>query len=583
MHPTSPALSHAHAYVAQTSSLSPFQSLGSFNSLGCLAHCDLSSIPMAPPSLTDLPVEICEAIVPYTLPNGLGSLALTCKTFHKLCEPFHKEYDGWRRRYLFGKFRYLWWPQKGLDEITSSLTFLRQIAIEPRIAHYVVDANLLGDSWYYLVHPSATCPQPALRPLHTHLRDECTWHPINSLRESACIKDASLDWKQYSSRIREEYDTFPYYSQHAAELLLAFLPNLKSLVLPILWRPEKSTSSIIEAIVSKAQRFPSVEQNASLAQVTRVEFIKDMKMYEDPETEMYLDHTTRRPTPFSLCDAVPFLALPHVEYFHGQYCIGVRQESMMLGPGNPYNCYGQALEQVQLTHACIDDATMAAFLRHTPRLKKLKYLHNDMGDDNHIWDLCKFVAAIEREVGRHLEVLQIGLHHKFRGRLVPGKPSLRGFKNLHSLILTKHIMPCNTDNNDFGFSIGDLIPASVSRLWLEWNENTHEQVYKAMFSGLAARKESQLPNLEKLRYVAMSKRSERERFEKTCMELDNEMKKAGVKFKWEWDDSEDEDESDKENEAGGETGDEDETDEDDFDVDYQDLFDTTRGDRYIVE
>lgn len=92
-----------------------------------------------------------------------------------------------------------------------------------------------------------------------------------------------------------------------------------------------------------------------------------------------------------------------------------------------------AVEVVDISYNSIDGAAIAGFLKNTPRLKKLTYLHKagvNVGFQD--WDLCQFIMAIETKVESHLEELsiRIGILH---GPIVPGRVSMRGFRNLQNL------------------------------------------------------------------------------------------------------------------------------------------------------
>ncbi|KAI0480398.1 F-box domain protein [Xylariaceae sp. FL0804] len=482
---------------------------------------------MSVPSLTSLPVEIVEAIIPHTLPEGFESLALACKAIHKLCAPFIKQHNHLRRHYR--NFRY----DRVGRHIASSFGLLERIAKEPQVARYVTNASLVDDNWPNAINNSFAMLGP------------WSWDPVNSLlANSSYLREAGLDWKRYSSRMDGEMDkeranpAYGCYSQHAAEFLLTLLPNVEVLELPNLWRPQDGTDGLLEAIVSKAQQLPSPKDSASLAQVTNVQI----------DRQLYSGRVGGNIQPYNLPDAVPFLALPRVKYFQGGNCMGVGQASMLLGSKPLYSCYGQSLECVDLEYACIDHESIAAFLRHTPRLKQLTYVHKTMGDgDNHDWDLCKFITAIEREVGSHLEELTIGVN-KLRGRLLPGKPTLRGFQRLHTLLLGMEVISCNIDYADslarsestqrydtpvLQPFIGDFLPASLSELWVGPEREAHTKMLQTVFSDFAAKRGSQLPNLKKIKCQLWfdAETMARESFpplKKTCLEIGEEVKKAGI-------------------------------------------------------
>ncbi len=93
----------------------------------------------------------------------------------------------------------------------------------------------------------------------------------------------------------------------------------------------------------------------------------------------------------------------------------------------PDHGIGETLEAVHFVCCSVDEVAIADFLRHTSRLRTFRYSHSTK---NHggpwDWDLCKFVTAIEREVGSHLVELSVSIC-ELRCSINPGKASMRGF------------------------------------------------------------------------------------------------------------------------------------------------------------
>lgn len=77
-------------------------------------------------------------------------------------------------------------------------------------------------------------------------------------------------------------------------------------------------------------------------------------------------------------------------------------------PREPNYGFGETMESGSFVACCLDDVGIAHFLKNTKRPTTLRYSHSTKYDVNpQCWDICKFVAAIERQVGSHLVELSV--------------------------------------------------------------------------------------------------------------------------------------------------------------------------------
>ena len=148
-----------------------------------------------------------------------------------------------------------------------------------------------------------------------------------------------------------------------------------------------------------------------------------------------------------------------------------------------------AVEVIDISHASIDGTAIADFLKNTPRLRILTYSHKAGGNVGfQDWDLCQFIMAIENEVGSHLEELSICIG-ELHGSIIPG--------------------------------------ASVSKLTLvSHGKSQHEKALDALFCDLAAKKDNQVPALEKI-YLSCPRDAD-SLYKEQCEKLAAETEKAGV-------------------------------------------------------
>ncbi|KAL8909955.1 MAG: hypothetical protein Q9171_004721 [Xanthocarpia ochracea] len=290
---------------------------------------------------------------------------------------------------------------------------------------------------------------------------------------------------------------------------MTLLPNADTLILPKLWKPLDATDELIDAIVRKTNEAYSPENWASLAQVSRFE--NSASVVEQ----------------FTLEWVNPFLALPHVRSFHGTSCVATADDGHRNNQSNnSERGFGKTLVEIDFLACCIDDVAIADFLHHTSHLRTLEYSHMTKADSGpQAWNICKFITAIERNVGSHLEQLSISIR-ELRGSIPPGCTSMRGFQRLRKLEFPLEIVVCtiaaatscrsaiipnvplvvkdgSTDehrdlDHDEPF-ISDFVPALVSQLSvLSSGTNVHAKALNVAFRHFAATKASTLPALEEV-------------------------------------------------------------------------------------
>lgn len=439
-------------------------------------------------SFADLPNEVLEQIIPYTLPEGFEGFALSCKLLYALCTPYLARYN--ELRFFFHDFEYYKAHVKGKSPLKtlaefpysmgSAYNLLEQITVEPIVARYVQNANFDFDSG---------STRKKSRNLVT---DENRVEGIAELLASSpYLKEAGLDWRSYHYEIQNDLDNAKY-SQHAAEFVLTLLPNLKTFRLPKYWRPLHATDRLIGAVTKRAKQTPlSLEDPPSMAQVTNFKSSSFRRIQRKPALD-------RGFSQFHLHWAIPFLSLPRVQYFCGPIDIEGHGNSLTT---YPHGGSGMALEEIDLQYACVDWISIANFLKHTPNLKTLRYAHWNrrmIGIED--WDLCRFIAAIAEGVGSHLTELSISINKSF-GDFLPGNPSVQGFQQLQKLKLPLEIatFALNSGLRSPASLLGSLVPASVSHLSLTSHETRgHGLGLDIMFYEFGKNKAFGAPNLKEL-------------------------------------------------------------------------------------
>ena len=472
-------------------------------------------------ALTRLPTELLEAIITHVLPEGFESVAVTCRKIYTLCIPFIQRHNALRLR--FRHFTYYENPNNPSPTIATAGDLIKCIAVEPVVARYVRYADFKIDS-----------PSSRIIP-RGFVRDADSREDVISLfANSPYLEMAGLDWKGYLDKIEEELnvDELPRYSQHAAAFLLTLLPNVERLILPRYWKPLDATDNLIDAVVHKAKQFHSLSDRPSLAQLTRFE----------PYVSLVPQNR------FDLGWARPFLALPRIQSFRGPSCVVTDDNYKSIVPRDPRYRFGETLESVSFVACCMDEVGIADFLNDTKRLKTLRYSHSTKYNVSpQCWDICKFVAAIERQVGGHLVELSVSVREPF-GSIAPGKVSMRGFACLRQLELPLEIVMCNiaaaacrvsTPNESLlggssdheldrdALFIGDLVPASVSVLSLiSRGIDHHDKALDVLFRDFASRKETTLPALRGIHLICPTGADDA--YKDRCTRLLAETEKAGV-------------------------------------------------------
>lgn len=481
-------------------------------------------------ALTQLSNELLEIIITHVLPEGFESAALTCRRIYAVCLPLIERHNTLRSQ--FRNFSYYEKMSDPSFTIRTSFDLIVRIAVEPIVARYVRTADFKVDNFFTSGRPREFNPD-------VHCRDVVP----RLLARSPHLVQAGLDWQEYYDKIEEDLQASRY-SQHAATFVLTLLPNVGRLSLPHRWKPVSTTDKLINVVVREAKQCHHYPCNTpSLAQIT----------------EFSVGQQER----FDLVSASPFLALPQIRSFYGPGCVAMDDGSYksIYASIDPYGGFAKTLISVLFTDCYIDDVGIADFLKHTPCLRTLVYSHSTKGNGssyNKSWDICKFVTAIEREVGSHLVELFVSIREP-RGSIAPGKASMRNFQCLQTLEFPLEIASCNmtaavcsvegsTTGHEIDprepFIFDDLVPASVSQLSLiSRGTDGHEKALENMFRDFAAKKDFQLPALREIHLSCPAGADDA--YKEQCARLVAETEKVGVvlqlklwpssySFEWNW-------------------------------------------------
>ena len=166
---------------------------------------------------------------------------------------------------------------------------------------------------------------------------------------------------------------------------------------------------------------------------------------------------------------------------------------------------------------------MQPCLEAPPQFKTLRYSHSRKYNCNlRCWDICKFGAAVERQVGSHLVELSVSIRDALAS-IAQGKVSMRGSACLRQLefplqIVMYHMAAAayrvSTSNESLiggspeyeldngALFIGDLVPPPVIVLSLiSHGTHHHGKVLEVIFWDFAARKKIRLPALKEIHLI----------------------------------------------------------------------------------
>ncbi|TVY94303.1 hypothetical protein LAWI1_G001145 [Lachnellula willkommii] len=435
-------------------------------------------------ALANLPHELLDIIIEYSLPQSFENLATTCKRIYARCTPFIQRHNELRSR-----FRHFVYHAHARDSLVAASDLISLIAADPIVARYIRIANLVEDS-KFLSHLRVRGEPPKSVP-----SIEDGGATVQLFANSTYLRRARLDWREYYSTFAEDVREMRY-SQHGSAFLLTLLADTENLTIPSSWKPNAATNQLLDVLAQEAQQ--SCFLSSGLRSVTT--FLGSLSR---SETENW-----------GLSWASPFLALPHLKSFSGpgSFAVGENPTSLAFR-GSPH--IADTLEAAHLGGCCIDDVGISDFLKHTPRLKTLRYSHSTQHDHLPLdWDICKFINAVAREAGSHLIELSVKIL-ELRGSILPGKASTRSFQKLEKFEFPLKLVTCNINaagvtgniatslqcffNGSLDPFVRDLIPPSVTHLSLKSEGmGPHDKALDALFRHFRAVRRSQLPNLQEV-------------------------------------------------------------------------------------
>jgi hypothetical protein len=477
-------------------------------------------------ALTDLPLELLDIIIEYSLSLSFLNFATTCKKIYTRCKPFIKRHNELRYRFRDFEYYYDSASRDNSNAVVAASDLILLLAAEPIIARYIRSANLKFDSRFIL--------HARHRSFRLVLEGGGLRKPVPSIEEggdivqlfanSTHLRRAGLDWKEFYSKFAEDVQG-ERYSQHGSAFLLTLLEHTEKLTIPVAWKPDAATDQLINILVGETAQ--SSFSSAGLRSITSFR-----GTISESESEKW-----------GLSFARPFLALPGLKCFSAFYSFALGNHPQSLAFSNPTH-FADALQEAHLGRCCMDDEGISRFLKHTPRLKTLTYYHDTQHDFlPSAWNICKFVNAVAREAGTHLIEFSVGTVSSWGGSILPGRVSARGFQKLEKFELPLDIVMCNIHaagvtgsiansmqrlfNGSWDPFVRDIIPPSVTHLVLKSEPfSPYDRALDALFGNFRAIRRTQWINLQEVKIHC--KQQSDSAYKKKCNSIVAECLRGGV-------------------------------------------------------
>ncbi|TKA81395.1 hypothetical protein B0A55_02066 [Friedmanniomyces simplex] len=467
-------------------------------------------------SLLALPVELLDVIIGHTLPDGLESFALSCKTVRTVGKNHIRTHDTYKRRWAH-------FVHQDDPDVKVPLELLLAIAEDPLIAAYIQKA----DFWHRTLGPE----EADARAEHV-VSDEASMAEIRKVvRQSRYLALAQQNPDLWLERLQRDTGREDSHWQvnMATVMLLTMLPHLKELTLPVTWKdlPDPGAKhlrrldsdwsatnlwSVLDIITREATSRP-----ASAASLSRLERIL-------PHAKCTYGQRN------ALQELGPFLSIPSLTELYASNCVAVRDGNTGIPFEWRYPDHTSNLRRIELAGCCIDSEGIAEFVRHTPQLTTLKYSHHTKWHGcQHDWSAGEFVRAVEKHCGATLKELTIAINVA-HGMIETGVVSLQGFQRLETVELDVLVFAgpspesgerqgiVGTPQNKWKVSdiprLADILPATIRQAGLFSATDTVEAPKDADFheqpATLSERSESAERQWQDLKDSAMRTNDERE-------------------------------------------------------------------------
>lgn len=483
----------------------------------CLSTFAILSFQMA--ILFDLPLELLQSIIVATIPEGIESAALSCRTLYNASKTYLADHNKLRREW--SHFAYdtalvtrgdPWGGRTAV--IFSALGLLDRITENPLIARYIRVADLRNEI-FDITAPYGDALQKKLQQ-----DDALRRRFIRLLGNSRYLSESDMEPDEFLETAIGLVD-IDASALLAGAFLMTLLPNVQELALPRQWRylylpfnlrnrydgesmAERVNTVCWKLFDSIVQKANSPDQHdASLAKLHTI------KPFEGPGYDEGRN---------ALQLFTPFISLPSVRSFSTGSSIALDDGYTGKPFDTRYDSFGAQLEHVYLEGCCIDYKEITKFLSKCKKLKTFKFnFEMKWHGCGSYWDAGHFARAVEAETYSTLEVLSLGVISVLDGS-GSGIVSLKKFQKLRAVELGLDYFtgpPCGREKDlswdehkqgetvngqNEAPSLWDLLPSSVEDVVLMGDRLKESlEVLQKLFHGCENDDQRQkLPNLRHL-------------------------------------------------------------------------------------
>jgi hypothetical protein len=361
----------------------------------------------------DLPGELLDEIIDLTLPSGLESFVLSCKTIYRRAAMQIAQHN---------EFRKLWrYASTPSNDGGKSLHLLNEISSHPLIAQYIDVLSL-----YNIVDYDS----PPEVPDHDFALHESNFDRIERLvMESYYIQKAGVDvevwWGKIMKEVEQEDEENAEGPLCTVVSLLAQLPNLVTFQPPNRWQD-----------IQPMEEAP--EHDRDLVYVLD-SLIECSNAHGDPTRPLRKLKTILPYMPkgydarAGLQCVEPFLTLQGLRELFVISCLAVNDDTYTGIPFRWRSKLDSPLRRVELAYCCMDAAGISALLEHTPLLEVFRYSHQTKWHGcEYDWNPGAFVETIAQNCGSTITHLALTID-TLDGEVINGASSFHGFRKLQHL------------------------------------------------------------------------------------------------------------------------------------------------------
>ncbi|KAF2728422.1 hypothetical protein EJ04DRAFT_477406, partial [Polyplosphaeria fusca] len=350
--------------------------------------------------LLDLPPEVLDEIIAQTLPFGLESFALSCKTVWQRAASAIKRHNELKAQW-----------KHAVIHPAGTLSALFEILHDPLAAHYIEHLDV-WDAW-------------SGRDLEARRDTDISESMLESLQDMVTRSqilaqvgvDVNLGWEKTKKDESDEPSVL------SATLLFLSLPNLRSLRLSPTWshinlaRAENPRDRGILAMLENIVRAAG-SQNDQYP-LSKLETLLPFRR------EGYEERTP-------LQSLNSFMVLKNMKNLYAVSCVAVDDGYTGL-PFKWQYSISSPLTRIELASCCMDADGISALVSHTPQLRVFRYSHQTKWHGcQYDWNAGTFIEAVYAHCGNTIIDLAVTIDTLY-GEIENGASSLLGFPHLEYL------------------------------------------------------------------------------------------------------------------------------------------------------